>query len=83
MSCGFDHHLLSENGIDGVMISVLASSVEDDGLRSCQIKEYEIGICCFSAKRTTLTRKSKDLLAQNQYNMSTWSDRSTSILLFQ
>jgi hypothetical protein len=55
------------NLIDGVMVSVLASSAVDRGftLRSDQTKDYEIGICCFSAKHTALRRKSKDWLAQN------------------
>jgi hypothetical protein len=38
--------------------------------RSGQTKDYEIGICCFSAKHVTLKRKNKDWLAGNQDNMS-------------
>jgi hypothetical protein len=36
------------------MVSMLASSVVDRGYkpRSGQTKDYEIGICCFSAKRS-------------------------------
>jgi hypothetical protein len=47
-------------------VSVLASSAIDGGdeLRSCQTKEYKIGICCFSAKNAALRRKSKDWLAR-------------------
>ena len=56
------------------MISVLISN---------QTKDYEIGSCCFSAKHAALRRKSKDWLAQNQDNVSEWSDTSTSGLLFQ
>jgi hypothetical protein len=37
--------------------------------RSGQTKDYEIGICCFSAKQAVLRRKSKDLLAGNQNNV--------------
>jgi hypothetical protein len=39
----------------GVMVSMLASSVEDDGFdpQLGEEKIYEIGICCFSAKQTT------------------------------
>ena len=61
------------------MVSVLASSAIDCGyeLRSCQTKEYKIGICCFSAKNAALRRKSKDWLARNQNNVSEWSDIST------
>ena len=36
---------------------------------SGQIKDYKIGICCFSAKHTTIRSKSKDWLAQNQNNV--------------
>jgi hypothetical protein len=43
----------------------------------------EIGICCFFAKHAALRRKSKDLLAQNQDNVSEWGGMSTSRLLFQ
>ena len=43
----------------------LASSAVDCGFepRSGQIKDYEIGICCFSAKHVALSRKSKNWLA--------------------
>jgi hypothetical protein len=67
------------------MVSVLASSAVDCGLKpwSGQTKDYKIGICSFSAKHTTSRRKSKDWLAQNQNNVSEWSDMSTRGLLFQ
>ena len=52
------------NRIGGVMVSVLASRVEDRG----------IGICCFSAKHEALRRKSKDWLDRNQVNVSEWGD---------
>ena len=67
------------------MVSVLASSAVDDGFepRSGQTKDYKIGICCFSTKHTALRRKSKDWLAQNQNNVSEWSDMSIPELLFQ
>ena len=67
------------------MVSVLASSAVDYGFepRSGQTKDYKIGICCFSAKHTALRRKSKDWLAQNQNNVSEWSDMSICELLFQ
>jgi hypothetical protein len=67
------------------MVSVLASSVVDHGLkrRSGQAKDYKIGICCFSVKHAALGRKSKDWLARNQNNVSEWSDMSTRGLLFQ
>ena len=59
------------NSIGGVMVSVLALNTVDCGFRaqSAQIKDYKIGICCFSAKHATLRRKSKDRLAQKQDNV--------------
>jgi hypothetical protein len=67
------------------MVSVFASSAVDRGFepRSGQIKDYEIGICCFSAKHAVLKRKSQDWLDRNQDNVSEWSDMSTRGLLFQ
>ena len=43
------------------MVSVLVSSAVDHGFesRSCQTKDYKIGICCFSANHTVLRRKSR------------------------
>jgi len=60
------------NHISGVMVSFLASSVVVHGfeLRSGQIKEYKIDICCFSAKYAALRRKRKDWLARNEDNVS-------------
>jgi hypothetical protein len=75
--------MLLINGIDGVIVSVLASRVVDQGPQSGQTKDYEIGICCFSAKHAALRRKSKDWLAWNQDNMFEWSDMSIRGLLFQ
>jgi hypothetical protein len=51
--------------------------------RSGQTKDYQIAICCFSAKHAALRKKSKDYLARNQNNVSEWSDMSTHELLFQ
>jgi hypothetical protein len=53
------------------MVGVLASSAVDCGFepRSGQTKDYEIGICCFSAKHAAIRRKSRDWLAQNQNNV--------------
>ena len=81
----FIFFLSYKNHISGVMVSVLASSAVDRGFepRSGQTKDYEIGICCFSAKYAALKRKSKDWLARNQNNVSEWSDMSTRGLLFQ
>ena len=57
--------------ICGVIVSVLASSVVDRGIKpwSCETRDYKIGICCFSAKHAALRRKSEDWLAQNQVNV--------------
>ena len=54
------------------MVSVIVSSAVDRGfeLRSAQTKDYEIGICCFSARPAALRRKNKDCLARNQDNGS-------------
>jgi hypothetical protein len=40
--------------------------------QSGQTKDYNIGICCFSAKNAALRRKSKDWFARNQDNVSDW-----------
>jgi hypothetical protein len=58
------------NRIGGIMVSMLASSAID-WVRAPvgQTKDYKIGICYFSAKRTALRRKSKDWLAWNQNNV--------------
>ena len=44
------------------MVSLLASNVVDSGFepRSGQVKDYKIGIWCFSAKHAVVRRKSKD-----------------------
>jgi hypothetical protein len=67
------------------MVSMLASSVIDSGFEpwSGQTKDYEIGICSFSAKHAALRRKSKDWSARNQNNVSEWSNMSAHELLFQ
>ena len=64
---------------------MLTLSVVDCGLepRFGQTKDYEIGICCFTAKHAALRRKSKDWLARNRDNVSEWDDMSTRRLLFQ
>jgi hypothetical protein len=75
----------SSNRISGVMVSVLTSGVVDRGFEpwSGQAKDYQIGICCFSAKHAALRRKSKDWLDWNQDNVSEWSNMSTRGLLVQ
>ena len=67
------------------MVSMLTSSAVDRGFEpwSGQTEDWKIGMCCFSAKHTALSSKSKDWLARNQDNVSEWSDMSTCDLLFQ
>ncbi len=79
--CIYVHVLfLQMNSIGGIMVSMLPSSAVDRRFepQSGQTKDNKIGICCFSAKHTTLRRKSKDWLSRNQNNVSEWSR-----LLFQ
>jgi hypothetical protein len=56
------------------VVSVFASSVVDRGFepRLGQIKDYEIGICCFSGKYAALRGNSKDWLAGDQDNVSVY-----------
>ena len=81
----FLHLDILSNSIGGVVVSVLASSAVGRELkpRSGHTKDYKIGMCCFSAKHAALSRKSKDWLARNQYNVSEWRDMSIRGLLFQ
>jgi len=59
--------------INGVMISMLASSVIDRGFDSrATTKMNEIGICCFSAKHAALRRRIKYWLDAYQDNVSEW-----------
>ena len=78
-------YLINRNFIDGVMVSVLASSAVDCGIktRSSQIKDYKIGICCFSVKNAVLGSKRKDWWARNHVYMSERNDISTRELLLQ
>jgi hypothetical protein len=50
----FDIQTNLYNHIGGIMVSMLTSSEVDRGFEpwSGQIKDYKIGICCFSAKHT-------------------------------
>ena len=77
--------LIEFNHISGVMFSVLTSSVVDHGIEpySGQTKDYNIGICCFSAKHAALRRQNKDWLAWNQAIVSEWGDMSIRRRLFQ
>ena len=58
------------------MVFMLALDEVDCGFKplSGQTKDFEIGICCFSANHATLRSKSKDWLALNADIVSEWSD---------
>jgi hypothetical protein len=77
----------TKDHIGGVMVSVFVSSAVVHGFepRSGQIKDYKIGICCFSTKKAALRSKSKDWFARNQDNVSELSNMYTCTcrLLFQ
>ena len=61
------HNVHNRNG--GVMVREYGrSQVQASG----QTKEYNIGICFFSAKHVAFIRKSKEWLARNQDNASEW-----------
>ena len=64
------------NGVIVTMLILIHSKVTPG-----QTKDYNIGICCFFAKHTTLRTKSKDWLAWNQDNLSEWGDMSICRLL--
>jgi hypothetical protein len=57
---------------------VLAPCVVNRGFepRSDQTKDYDIGICCFSAKHAAFRRKSKDWFSWNQNDVSEWRHMS-------
>jgi len=56
------------NRIGGVIVRLLVLNAVHRGfyIWSGQVKDYKIGICCFSAKHAALSRERKDWLAQNQ-----------------
>jgi hypothetical protein len=68
------------------MVSMLASSVVNRRFEpwSCQTKDYEIGICCFSAKHSALRRKNRiggvmvSVLASSvvDHGFEPWSDQA-------
>ena len=86
MSFLSDIHVCNyKKNFGGVVVSVPASSAVDRGFEpgSDQIKDYKIGICCFTARHIALRRKSTDWLSRNQDNVSVWGDMSIRGLLFQ
>ena len=64
--------------IGSVIVSMLTSMMVDRGFESRpgQTNDYEIGICCFSAKHEPLRRDDTYWLARNQDNVSEWGDMS-------
>ena len=76
---------LDTNRIIDIMINVFSSSAVDQVFepRSGETKDYTIGMCCFSAKRTSLRIKNTDWSTLNQDNVSERSDMSIRGLLFQ
>ena len=66
----------------GVTVSVVALGTVDNRfkLHSGQTKNYQICVCCFSAKHKALRSKSKDWLYWTRDNE--WNDISTCRLLF-
>ena len=66
---------LNNNNFGDVMVSMLTTSVVDLDFepRSGQAKDYEIGICCFSAKHAALRSKSIDWLTRDSNNVFKWS----------
>ena len=79
------YNCIRHTDVAASVVSLLVTSAVDHGFepRSGQTKDYEIGICCFSAKQAALRRTSRDWLSRNQNNVSEWSDMSTRGLLFQ
>jgi hypothetical protein len=71
--------------ISSVRVSRLVLSAVDQEFEPGldQTKDYEIDICCISAKHTALRSMNKDWLVRNQNNLSQWSNMSTHGLLFQ
>ena len=78
-------HLVSFNCIDGLMVSVLALSAVDCGFKSWagQTKDYNFGICCFSAKHAALRSKRTGWLGIMIMCPSTEVEWHYCLLLFQ
>ena len=84
MSCIVVYNMIftqTVNHISGEIVGVLASSgvvVRRFKPWKGQTKDYNIGICCFSAKHAAKRRKSTEWSTQNQ-----WGNTSIRGLLFQ
>ena len=72
------------NQICSVFVSMLVSNSVDREFKpqSGQIKDYTIGIWCFSAKLSALNDNSKDGFAWIHDNVSEWRNMSTRVLGF-
>ena len=77
----FSMWLLTCSGVRMLALSVVNNRGFES--QSGQIKDYKIGICCFSAEHAALKIKSNDWLARNQDNMCKWGDMSIRGLLLQ
>ena len=67
------HLVLSPHCYHPILITTSVSVLAVDRWvesRSGQTKDYEIRICCFSAKHAALRSKSKDWSVRNQNNVS-------------
>ena len=75
------------NQVDGVIISILASSAVDRVFepQSGHIKDYTFGICCFSPKHVAFGSKTKNKYWFNWLGIKImcpkWTDMSTRVLL--
>jgi len=69
---------LTTHRIGDVIVSVVASRAVDRWFehQSGHTKDYEIDICCFSAKHKSLRRTSKEWLGRDQDNVPELSDMS-------
>jgi hypothetical protein len=64
------------------MVSVLTSSALDHGFKPVRSNQtIRTCICCFSAKASSIKEKEQTMVAQNQVNVSVWSNMSTCRLL--
>ena len=78
----YEADFIQGNHSSGVMVTSLASLVVDREFED-QSKDYKIVICCFCAKHTSLSNKSKVWLVWNQSNVSEWNSMSSLELFHQ
>ena len=78
----FVMHVILQTWCNGSYSHVEGSRSWDQALVR-QTKDYEIGICYFSASHAALRNKNKDWLTLNLDYVSEWNDIYTCQLLFQ